>query len=142
MSWSKQSSCRWLPGNRPGGSKLPGGSPPSRVTVCAGWHVRFTAVIRPDRTVASVVKTSTPRVSDHGQRRADGSLDLHHFLLLHLAHVFHLLDLIVGELLDLVEGPLPFVFGDLLVLHRLLDGVIAIAANVSHGGPMILEDLV
>src|SRR5882762_10606766 len=65
-------------------------------------------VIRPDWSAASLLTTSSSRASDQGRRSADGSLDLHHFLLLHLAHVFHLLDLIVGELLDLLQGPLLF----------------------------------
>src|SRR5215472_7861112 len=63
-------------------------------------------------------------------------LQLEHLFLLRLAHLFHFLDLVIGQLLDLVERALLIVFGNLFVLHRLLDGVIAVTANISHRGAM------
>src|ERR1700691_1746974 len=70
------------------------------------------------------------------------SLDLHHFLFFAFAHLFHLLDFVIGKLLDLVDCPLFIVFGDFLVFHCLLDAVVAIAANVADGGAVLLEYLV
>src|SRR5690242_14965230 len=67
---------------------------------------------------------------------------LHHFGFLLFGHLFHALDLFVGQLLDLVEGALLFVLGDLLVLGRLFDQLIAVAPNIAHRGAVILKDAV
>src|ERR1022692_1468589 len=48
----------------------------------------------------------------------------------------------VGQLLDLVVGPLVLVFGDLLVLEERLDGLVAIATDVAHRYAMVLGDAV
>src|SRR5215469_12525182 len=62
------------------------------------------------------------------RRSRSALLQFHHFLLFRLAHLFHLLDLAIGQLLNLIQGALLFVFGNLLVLQRLLDGVVSITA--------------
>src|SRR5271165_4056905 len=66
-------------------------------------------------------------------------LQLQHFLLFALAHVFHLLDFAVGQLLNFVERALLFVLGNFLVLQRLFDGVVAVAANVANGRAMLFQ---
>jgi len=43
------------------------------------------------------------------------ALNFHHFFFFGLAHVFHLLDFVVGEALDLFHGALFLVFRNLLV---------------------------
>src|SRR6185437_457408 len=70
------------------------------------------------------------------------ALYLHHFFFLRLAHLFHLLDFVVGKLLGLGAGALLFVFGDLLVLQSLLDGIVSVAADVADGSPIIFQHLV
>src|ERR1035438_194252 len=75
-----------------------------------------------------------------GLVRATPSLELQHFLFLGLAHLFHLLDFVVGELLNLVERALLVVFGDLLVLHRLLDRIVAVAAYVADGSAVLFQN--
>jgi len=45
-----------------------------------------------------------------GARAKLALLELQDFLLFYLAHLFHLLDLVVGELLDFVDGALFVVF--------------------------------
>src|SRR5271165_2306434 len=69
------------------------------------------------------VNSSTTEVTE--DHRGRGLLDFHDFFFFGLAHLFHLFDFVVGELLDLVERALLFVFGDLLVFEGLLDGVVA-----------------
>src|SRR5271154_3948382 len=50
-----------------------------------------------------------------------GLLDFHDFFFFALAHVFHLLDFVIGKFLNFFEGALFVVFRDLLVFHRFLD---------------------
>src|SRR5713101_4533919 len=69
-------------------------------------------------------------------------LNLHHFLLFAFAHLFHLLDFVVGELLVFFHGALLVVFGDLFVLHRLLDGIVVVATDVANRGTVVFEHLV
>src|SRR5258705_9001057 len=69
-------------------------------------------------------------------------LNLHHFFLFGLAHLFHLLDLVVSQLLDFIHGPLSVVFGNVLVLHRLLDRIVAVTTDVAYRGAMLLEHFV
>src|ERR1700678_3022101 len=57
-------------------------------------------------------------------------LERQHFLFFALGQLFHLLDLVVGELLQLVQRAALFVFGDLFLLHRLLDHLVAVAADI------------
>ena len=49
-----------------------------------------------------------------------------------------LVDVAVGQLLDLVEGPLLVVLADHLVLEQLLDGFVGVAADVADGHPVVL----
>ena len=53
------------------------------------------------------------------------------------ARLFHAADLFVCHLLHLFEGALLFVFADLLFLGQLLEGVVAVAADVADGGAML-----
>src|SRR5689334_17122981 len=50
------------------------------------------------------------------QRPTTVLLNFHHFFFFGLAHVFHLLDFVVGQLLDLPGRALVFVFSDFLIL--------------------------
>src|SRR3954463_5106080 len=67
-------------------------------------------------------------------------LQLQDFLFLRLAHLFHLLDLVVGQLLNFIEGSLLVVLSDLLVFESLLDSVIAITTNVADSGAVLFQD--
>src|SRR5436305_2173439 len=69
-------------------------------------------------------------------------LDLHHFFLLRLAHIFHLLDLTIGELLDFIQGAFLVVLGNFLVLHGLFNSIVAIAANVADSRSMFFQHFV
>src|SRR5258708_28107866 len=65
----------------------------------------------------------------------------HQLFLFGLRHLFHLFDLVVGQLLDFIEGLALLVFADLFILHRLLDGLVAVAADIADCGAVIFEDL-
>src|ERR1700675_2775111 len=67
-------------------------------------------------------------------------LELQHFFFFGFAHLFHPLDFVVGELLDFVEGALLVVLGNLLVFHRLLDGVVTITTDVADCGAVFFEN--
>src|SRR5208283_4635917 len=67
-------------------------------------------------------------------------LEFQHFLLFALAHLFHLLNFVVGELLNFIECAFLVVFGNFLVLNRLLDGLVAVAADVANRGAMLFEN--
>src|SRR6185437_461937 len=71
-----------------------------------------------------------------------GPSDLHHFRFLLLAHLFHALDLVVGELLHLVEGALLLIAGDGLVLRCLFDYIVAVAADVANSGAVVFKHAV
>src|ERR1700734_4572723 len=76
-------------------------------------------------------------------RRAEPTaLDLHDFGFLLFGHLFHFFDFFVGELLDLVEGALLFVFGNLFIFGGFFDEIVAVAADVADGGAVIFEDAV
>src|SRR5271154_844904 len=67
---------------------------------------------------------------------------LHDFGFFLLRELFHAPDFAVGHLLDLFHGALLFVLADLLVLGELLEGVIAVAANVADRGAVLFEHFV
>src|ERR1700740_2884539 len=69
-------------------------------------------------------------------------LQLQNFLLFRLAHLFHLLNLVVSQLLNLIQRPLLFIFRNLLILERFFDRVISIAPYVSDGRAMLFQNLV
>src|ERR1035437_8510714 len=64
---------------------------------------------------------------------------LHDFGFFSVGELFHAADLFVGHLLDLFERALLLVLADLLFLGHLLEGVVAVAADVADGGAMLLE---
>src|SRR5690606_8069593 len=70
-------------------------------------------------------------------RMADRS-DRHQFLFLALDHLVHVLDRLVGDLLDLVLGAAHVVLGDLLFLQQVLDLLVGVAAHVADGDLGIL----
>src|SRR5271154_3486009 len=86
------------------------------------------------------------KLNHRGHREAQSKVsplfNLHYFFLFPFAHLFHLLDLVIGELLDLVDGALLIVFGNFLVFHGLLDAVVAVAANVADSGAVVLKHFV
>src|ERR1035438_4200796 len=67
-------------------------------------------------------------------------LELQNFFFFGFAHLFHLLDFVVGEFLDFVERALLVVLGNFLVFQRLLDGVVAVATDVAHRRTMLFEN--
>ena len=90
----------------------------------ASWAFRETGDACHERIAVktnSKAAWSATRTTTNSQQPAASSqrpttlLDFHHFLLFGFAHVFHLLNFIVGKLLDFSAGTLLFVFGDLLV---------------------------
>jgi hypothetical protein len=79
-----------------------------------GTGGRYSETVRVTQTC---INSTSAQVGMGGRYRNETSdSDLHHFFLFALAHLFHLLDFVVGELLDLLERLLLVVFGDLLVL--------------------------
>jgi hypothetical protein len=75
-------------------------------SIIRGWVLYFS------RPFAGETGTLTFKET---KMRQEFLFDLHHFFLFCLAHLFHLLDLAVCELLNLIEGALLVVFGNLLV---------------------------
>src|SRR6185437_6860170 len=69
-------------------------------------------------------------------------LDFHYFLFLGTAHFLHLLDFVIGEALDFLQGTALIVFRDLLVLERLLDKLVSVAADVADGSAVLFQDFV
>ena len=61
-------------------------------------------------------RTYTKNAPDRKKALRARSLNLHHFFFFALAHLFHLLDFVVGQLLDFIHGPLLVVLGDLSCL--------------------------
>src|ERR1700693_3084208 len=93
----------------------------------AAWTTFFMipAIIRSTKNKSRVLTRGFFRI-------AGCLLYFHHFFLFSFTQLFHFFDLIIGESLDFVQPTLFFVFGNLLVFHCLLDGVITIAANVAN----------
>ena len=56
--------------------------------------------------------------------------------------VLEFLGFLVCEFVELIEEALAFVFADFLFLLEFLDGFFNVAADVAHGGAMILQNLV
>src|SRR5579864_3513356 len=69
------------------------------------------------------------------------SLNFHDFFFLGFAHLFHLLDLIVSELLDLFQRAALVIFRDFFVFQRLFDLIVTIAADVADGGAVFFQNL-
>src|SRR3546814_17720307 len=65
--------------------------------------------------------------------------DLHDLLLLLSERIVDPLDVIVGELLDLVRPAAMLVLGDVSVLFHLLELLHAVAAHVAHGDAALLS---
>src|SRR5258708_34231315 len=65
----------------------------------------------------------------------------HQLFLFGLRHLFHLFDLVVGQLLAFIEGLALLVFAVLFILHRLLDALVAVAASFAASGAAIFEVL-
>src|SRR6266567_7879498 len=91
----------------------------------------------------------SPGTSQHDalandQRRTTNnpSLYFHHFFFFRLAHVFHLLDLAIRQLLDLIHRALLFVLGNLFVLQRFLDRIVAVAADVADRSAVLFQNFV
>src|SRR5258706_6331401 len=68
--------------------------------------------------------------------------DLHDVRFLVLQHTGHFVDVLVGELLDLVEAALLVVLGDLVALQHLLELFVAVAADLADGGSRFLGHVV
>ena len=69
------------------------------------------------------------------------ALQLQDFFLLRPDRLVDLLDVGVGQLLDLVLLVVGFVLGDLVVLLELLDPVVGVAADVAHRDLGVLADV-
>src|SRR5262249_33728838 len=68
---------------------------------------------------------------------ASGS-DLHQLVLFALEHPVDLRDELIGELLELLLGPLALILGDLAVLDVLVDLFLGVATDVAHGDASVL----
>src|SRR5260370_12313370 len=90
----------------------------------------------------SLALANDQQPTTNDQRPTPVLFDFHDFFFFRFAHLFHLLDFVVSELLNLFHGAFFFVFSDLLVLQRFLNGIVAVAADVADGGAMLLEDFV
>src|SRR3990172_1419943 len=67
--------------------------------------------------------------------------DGHQVLFFPLHRVVHFLDVGVGEVLDLFEGALLVVLGDILILEELLQPVVHVAAHLANRRAALLGDL-
>src|SRR5438094_3388187 len=119
------------------------GTPPrGRNALGVGEPMR---VPRPAATMraATVMLTGAPPGARPrgGAGRGLGS-DLQELFFLVLGQLVDLLDVLVGGLLDLVEGPLLLVLGDRLVLEQLLETLVGVAPLQADRGAPVLGDLV
>ena len=69
-------------------------------------------------------------------------LDFEDFFFLGAGGLVDFVHVGVSQLLDFVVRPLVLVFGDLLILEKRFDGLVAVAADIAHRYAMVLRDAV